>query len=490
MSAIPRVVISAPSSGHGKTAISVGLLAAFAARGLATSGFKIGPDYVDAGYLGLAAGRPARNLDPRLVGGERVGALFAHGAAGADIAVIEGTMGLFDSLTGSTDGESSAQVAGQLRAPVVLVVDAATMGQSVAALVHGFRAYDELLWLGGVILNRVASGRHEQLLREALGDVGVPVLGALRRRDISAAGALPSRVQGVAPVVQRSLDALRAVRRLGDVVARGVDLERLLVLARSAPRLSAEAWSPGEEVGRAAATDLLAAAPASSAVRPVIAVAAGYGYAETGELLGAAGAEVVSFDPLRDEELPSRVAGLVIPAGLPESYADELSANERLRLAVVELARSGRPIVAEGTGLVWLCRELDGQPMCGVLPAAARTTDLLVAGYRAATACGSSSLVPAGVRVVGHKLHRTVVAPRSGPQAAWLWSGGPPEGYVSGPVHASYLGLHWAGTPEIAARFVSVVRGTVTTTALPTTTTAAVPGPATGPDELETVEAA
>src|SRR5215468_2391263 len=139
MSGVPRLVVSAPASGHGKTAVSVGLLAAYAARGLVTAGFKVGPDYVDAAYLGLAAGRPGRNLDPRLVGAAQVGPLFAYGSAGADVAVVEGTMGLYDGLAGRSDAESTAQIAGLLRAPVVLVVDVAAMGQSVAALAHGFR---------------------------------------------------------------------------------------------------------------------------------------------------------------------------------------------------------------------------------------------------------------------------------------------------------------------------------------------------------------
>jgi cobyrinic acid a,c-diamide synthase len=464
MSASPRVVISAPSSGHGKTAVAVGLLAAYAARGLTATGFKIGPDYVDAAYLGLAAGRQAHNLDPRLVGTERIGPLFGYGAQGAEVAVVEGTMGLYDGLSGRTDGESTAQIAGLLRAPVVLVVDAGAMGQSVAALVHGFRAYDELLWLGGVILNRVASSRHEQLLREALDDIGVPVLGAVRRQDLAAAGSLPSRAAGVVPALHRGLDAVRVVRRLGEAIAGAVDLDRLLVLARSAPRLAAEPWSPEEAVGNAAGStvpardsgestvDLLAAVPPA---RPVVAVTTGYGYPETATLLTAAGAEVVTVDPLRDETLPPSISGLVVGAGLPESYADELSANTRLREAVVALARSGRPIAAEGAGLVWLCRELDGHPMCGVLDASARTTDLLIVGYREATARTESALLAGGAQVVGHKLHRTLVSPRAGAQPAWSWPSGQPEGYVWRGVHASYLALHWAGTPDIATRFVA-----------------------------------
>ena len=295
MSAIPRVVISAPSSGHGKTAISVGLLAACAARGLRSVGFKIGPDYVDAAYLGLAAGRPGRNLDPRLAGVNRLGPLFAHGAAGADIAVIEGTMGLFDGLAGRTDAESTAQVAGLLRAPVVLVIDVAAMGQSVAALVHGFRAYDELTWLGGVILNRIDSDRHEQVLREALDDIGVPVLGALRRRALSGLGPhgapLPPRHEGVGPIAQGGLDAARAVRRLGEAMARYCDLERLVALARSAPKLTVDPWSAEQAVLADEPTGALGAAPVAAGRRPLIAVAGGprltFGYVETVELLTA-----------------------------------------------------------------------------------------------------------------------------------------------------------------------------------------------------------
>lgn len=457
MSGIPRLVVSAPSSGHGKTAVAVGLLAAFAARGLRPAGFKVGPDYVDAAYLGLAAGRAARNLDPQLAGAERIGPLFAHGAAGSDIAVVEGTMGLFDGLAGRTDTESTAQVAGLLRAPVVLVVDVGAMGQSVAALVHGFRSYDELLWLGGVILNRVGSSRHEDVLRETLADIGVPVLGALHRRTLSvAAAALPARSHGVVPVVHRSADALRAVRQLGEVIAEGVEIERVLAMARSTPPLVVEAWDPGEAVAGAAPTgDVLAAQALGAARRPLIAATTGYGYAETAELLAGAGAEVEPLDPLRDETLPAGVTGVVLSGGLPESYLDDLSANERLRAAIVGLATAGHPIAAEAAGLVWLCREFDSRPMCGVLDATGRNTDSLVVGYREASAPGSSSLLRAGAKVVGHKMHRTVVAPRSGANPAWTWSGGQPEGFVSGAVHGSYLCLNWAGTPEIASRFVA-----------------------------------
>lgn len=472
MTHVPRIVISAPSSGHGKTAVAIGLLAAFAARGLRPAGFKIGPDQIDAAYLGLAAGRVGRNLDPQLVGAQRIPPLFGHGARGADVAVIEGTMGLYDGLSGRTDVVSTAQVAGELRAPVVLVVDAAAMGQSVAALVHGFRAYDEVVWLGGVILNRVASDRHEELLREALDDIGVPVLGVLRRRALAGAGAcLPSRLEGVVPVADRGLEAARAVRRLGGAVLDLVDLERILALARSAPPVAAEPWSPVDEVGaaeeRGGAKEVGTAKEVGGAevgARTVVAVAGGpglsYGYAESVELLHAAGADVVTVDPLRDERLPAGTAALVLGGALPESYAGELAANVRLSTEVAALARSGRPVVAEGTGLVWLCRELDGRPMCGVLDAAAHSTDLLVIGYREATAQTASVVAEPGARRPGYKHHRTQVAPRAGTSPAWAWSGGRPEGFVWRGVHASYLTLHWASAPHIARRLVAVAAST------------------------------
>jgi cobyrinic acid a,c-diamide synthase len=461
MTAVPRLVVSAPSSGHGKTAVAVGLLSAFAASGLHAAGFKVGPDHTDAAYLGLAAGRVGRNLDPRLVGPHRIAPLFAHGASGADVAVVEGTMGLFDSLAGRSEADSTAGVAQLLRAPVVLVIDVAAMGQSVAALVHGFRAYDELVWLGGVVLNRVASGRHEQLLREALDEIGVPVLGALRRRDLPTGGptALPPRAHGIVPVLHRSVEAGRAVRRLGETVAGAIDLDRLLSLARSAPRMSVESWSPAEAVG----TD-------PTGRRPVVALAGtagmSYGYAETAELLAAAGASVSPVDPLRDETLPGGTQALVVCGGLPESYAEELSANTQLRTAVADLARAGRPVLAEGTGLLWLAREFDGRPMCGVLDAVGVTTDRMVVGYREATARASSPVAELGARVIGYKHHRSSLSPRAGQTPAWSWNGGVPEGFVWRRVHASYLTLHWVGTPEIARR-VAAAAGSATPPGVP-----------------------
>ncbi|WP_213453387.1 cobyrinate a,c-diamide synthase [Rhizomonospora bruguierae] len=457
MTAVPRIVVSAPSAGHGKSAVAIGLLAAFTARGLAAAGCKVGPDHTDAAYLGLAAQRRARNLDPRLLGQRRIAPLFAHAAAGADVAVVEGTMGLYDALAEESDADSTAGVATALRAPVVLVIDVAAMGQSVAAMVHGFRAFDELVWLGGVVLNRVTSERHEELLRDAMDDIGVPVLGVLHRDLVAEAAqaGLPGRHLGVEPVARRAADAARAVRRLGEIIEGSVDVERVLGLARSAPRLAVEAWSPHGARAEEETLDVVARPP-------VLAVAGGpdleYGYPETAELLAAAGARIMPVDPLRDEALPPGTAGLIIGDALPEAYAAELSANVRLRRSVAELAGSGAPVVAEGAGLLWLARELDGLPMCGVLDATAHNTDHLVVGYREATAHGPSPVAPAGTRLVGYKHHRAVVAPRAGAQPAWTWAGGPPEGFIERRVYASQLRLHWVAVPGLAQRVVVAAR--------------------------------
>ncbi|MFD4611463.1 cobyrinate a,c-diamide synthase [Streptomyces sp. NPDC058440] len=453
---VPRLVVAAPSSGSGKTTVATGLMAALARRGLSVSPHKVGPDYIDPGYHALATGRVGRNLDAYLCGPELIGPLFLHGARGCDIAVVEGVMGLYDGAAGEGELASTAQVAKLLRAPVVLVVDASSQSRSVAALVHGFVTWDPEVRIGGVILNKVASDRHEALLREALDSVGVPVLGVLRRVEQVET---PSRHLGLVPVAERRAAAVDAVAAMAAQVSAGCDLEALVALARGAGTLSCEAWDaagvpPSPEVG-------------DHRERPRVAVAGGsaftFSYAEHAELLHAAGAEVVPFDPLRDERLPEGTRGLVVGGGFPEVYAAELSANEPLREAVAGLALGGAPVAAECAGLLYLCRELDGRPMCGVLDASARMTGRLTLGYRDVVAVSDSVLAGAGERMRGHEFHRTAVEPGSGTgTAAPAWGVRVPErrveGFVQRNVHASYLHTHWAAAPGVARRFVERCR--------------------------------
>ncbi len=446
---IPRIVLGAPSSSSGKTSIATGLIAALTARGLTVSPHKVGPDYIDPGYHGLAAGRPGRNLDNWLVGEDRIVPLLLRGAlhpTPADIAVVEGVMGLFDGASHPSVEPgygSTAHVAAQLQAPVVLVVDASAQARSVAAVVHGFATFDPTVRLGGVVLNRVGSDRHEAILREALGSAGVPVLGAVRRIE---ALQTPSRHLGLVPAAERSAEAIGTVRALGAVVESSVDLDAVLRLARTAPDLDVTPWDPAAEVTHTEG-------------RPVVAVAGGpaftFGYAETAELLAAAGAEVVVVDPLRDDDLPPGTCGLVVGGGFPEVHASALAANVGLRTAISALADRGAPIAAECAGLLYLARELDGEPMCGVLDAGAAMHPRLTLGYRSAVSLTDSVLAPAGTRVRGHEFHRTRTDPGAGATPAWQWNADGPEGFVQGSVHASYLHLNWAGSPTMATRFVA-----------------------------------
>ncbi|MFD7896123.1 cobyrinate a,c-diamide synthase [Streptomyces sp. NPDC059743] len=472
---VPRLVVAAPASGSGKTTVATGLMAAFSERGLTVSPHKVGPDYIDPGYHALAVSgdgraRPGRNLDAYMCGPGLIGPLFAHGAAGCDLAVVEGVMGLYDGASGQGELASTAQVSKLLRAPVVLVVDASSQSRSVAALVHGFASWDPEVRIGGVILNKVATDRHERLLRDALDESGVPVMGVLRRTEQVGT---PSRHLGLVPVAERRAEAMAAMRELAGRVRAGCDLTALLALARSAPPLDTRAWEAGaewREAGDAAegagpvasAASVASSVPVASARRgrPVIAMAGGsaftFSYAEHTELLTAAGADVVPFDPLRDEQLPEGTRGLVIGGGFPEVYAPELSANEPLRKAVAELAYSGAPVAAECAGLLYLARSLDGRPMCGVLDADARMSGRLTLGYREAVAVGDSALARAGTRVRGHEFHRTVLEPGAGDAPAWgvVHPERRVEGFVRQGVHASYLHTHWAAAPEMARRFV------------------------------------
>jgi cobyrinic acid a,c-diamide synthase len=387
-------------------------------------------------------------------------------------------------------------VAELLGAPVLLVVDCRGQSRSLAALLHGFRTFDPgrgRVRIAGVVLNRVGSARHEEVLRAAADEVGLPVLGALPRRD---ALAVPSRHLGLVTAAEHGAAATSAVDAMAELVGAHVDLDAVVALAEPLP--PGPVWSPGDALAgppdargmrgvgpedspsrhaRLAGSDRPTHAqepPDSRAGIPrlagtdrptrgaLVAVFGGpaftFGYAEHVELLSAAGADVVTVDPLRDDALPDGTAALVLPGGFPEEHAAALGANAPLRAAVRALAVSGAPVHAECGGLLHLCESLDGEAMCGVLPARATMGGRLVLGYRDAVAVGDSMLFEAGERVAGHEFHHATVVPRAGSAPAWVWRGGRPEGFVQGGVHASFLHTHPAGRPLAVARFVTAAR--------------------------------
>lgn len=455
-SSVPAVVIAAPASGSGKTTVATGLMGALRAAGRRVAPFKVGPDYIDPGYHALATGLPGRNLDAVMVGDERIGPLFRHGSTGCDIAVVEGVMGLFDgkidmSGAGAASAEgSTAAVASMLGAPVVLVVDARGHSQSLAAVVHGFSTYDSSVHIGGVILNRVGSARHEEVLRQACERVGVPVLGSLPRM---AELAVPSRHLGLITALEHGGRARQAVDAMADLVREHIDLDAIEGLARSA--VGSVTWDAADEVGSRVDG------------APVVAIAGGpaftFGYAEHVELLRASGADVAVFDPLTDG-LPDRTAGVVIPGGFPEEHAEELAANTALLAGVRDAAARGIAIHAECAGLLYLARYLDGHAMAGVLDVEARFGSALTLGYRDAVALENSVLFEAGQRVTGHEFHRTMLVESATeyPAPAWGWRSASAtavrpvvrEGFVQGGVHASYLHTHPAGNARSIGRFV------------------------------------
>lgn len=456
VTATPAVVVAAPASGTGKTTVATGLIGALRQAGHTVAPFKVGPDFIDPGYHTLAAGRAGRNLDPVLVGERLIGPLYAHGTSGADVAVIEGVMGLFDGRIGPDTTRpavgSTAHVAGLLGAPVILVIDARGQSHSLAALLHGFSTFDAATRISGVILNRVGSARHEQVLRQACEQAGVPVLGAIPRH---AELELPTRYLGLVTAVEYGRRAREAVEAMTALLASHVDVGAVLSVAGCA--VADAPWDPLTAVGE------------PSTRRPTVALAGGkaftFGYAEHAELLGAAGAQVVEFDPL-SETLPHGTDAVVLPGGFPEQFAAELSGNDVVRAQIRELATAGAPVHAECAGLIYLVSELDGYPMCGVLAGSAKFTSQLKLAYRDAVAVAESSLYAVGQRVVGHEFHRTAVTFTAAYQPAWAYRGHGAEtvrdGVVRAGVHAAYLHTHPAATPGAVARFVAHAAGEAT----------------------------
>jgi len=449
-SSTPAVVIAAPASGGGKTTVATGLMGALRRAGRAVAPFKVGPDFIDPGYHALAAQQPGRNLDPVLVGEQLIGPLYRHGSATADIAVIEGVMGLFDGriaqgFAGTAEG-STAHVAALLGAPVILVVDGRGQSHSAAALLHGFSTFDPKIRVAGVILNRVGSPRHEEVLRQACEHAGLPVFGAIPRVDELS---VPSRHLGLITAVEHGNAARAAVDAMIGQVTRHVDLVGITGVAAS--QVADAPWGPA------------AAAPVAGSV--TVALAAGkafsFGYAEHRELLGGAGADVAEFDPLT-EPLPPQAAALVLPGGFPEEFGPELSGNEVVRQQIKSLAASGAPVHAECAGLAYLVDDLDGHPMCGVLSGSAHFTGHLTLGYRNAVAVAESSLYAVGDRTVGHEFHRSTVRFNKDYPPAWVYGGRPvgtaTDGAVDAGVHASYLHTHPAAHPDAITRFVAAAQ--------------------------------
>ncbi len=452
---VSRFVISGTQSGCGKTTVATGVIAALGER-LRVQPFKCGPDYIDASYHARAAGRPSRNLDTWMVPEPSVLRLFDRACAGADVAVIEGVMGLFDGRTGEGEVGSTARVAKLLQAPVVLVVDASHVARSAAALVLGFKAFDPRLRLAGVILNRIAGERHYQAVAGPIeAEAGVPVLGYLPRRPELE---LPERYLGLIPTVEGSVTAER-FDRLREATRESIDLARLEAIAASAPPLAPTGS------GDRAEGPLFPAEPVAARARIAVARDAAFSfyYEDNLELLRAWGAEIVELSPLTDATLPAGTSAIYLGGGFPELYAGALAANRPLLASLRAAAASGMPVYAECGGLMYAGEALtdaDGRPhkMLGLIPARSIIQGgRLTLGYRELRARVPSCVLEAGATVRAHEFHysRLQADPDHATAAYTCEPDGRPEGYACGSLLASYMHLHFAARPTIAPRFVA-----------------------------------
>jgi cobyrinic acid a,c-diamide synthase len=461
-------------------------MAALRRRGLTVGASKVGPDYIDPGYHRLATGRPSRNLDAFLSPARLIGSLAARAGSGTDVLVIEGVMGLFDGAheparPGNVDGTppglplaSTAAVAVLTSTPVILVVDASAMSQSVAAVVHGYASWSPSVHLRGVILNQVGSDAHEDSLRrslEPLADAGIRVLGALRRDP---ALVWRDRHLGLVPVAERPGDIQTTLASLADAIDRFIELDEIMTLASTAPALDTPplpatralpagggaggrgggAGGGGGGGGRGGG-----GGGGGGGRRPRIAVAGGpaftFVYPDNLERLEEAGAELVPVDPINDAGLPEGTDGLYAGGGFPEVYAEELSGNREMLAHVSQAARAGMPVWAECGGLLWLAASLDGKPLCGVVPASGAMTQRLTLGYRTATVRTDNPVATAGTTLRGHEFHYSRLDPPgdalsvANHRQQWL------EGYATASMLATYLHMHLGAEPGPAEGFVS-----------------------------------
>jgi cobyrinic acid a,c-diamide synthase len=439
---VPRVVVAAPRSGEGKTTVALGLMAALRRRGLGVQGYKVGPDYLDTGYQRYAAGPAGRNLDLFMMGDAAVVSALAGGDA--DVAVVEGVMGLFDGHRDGVTPTSTAEVAKRIGAPVVLVVDASRLAASAGAIALGFATFDPDVRVAGVILNRWNPRRSRDAVEAAMARAGVEVLGYL---PVAADLKLPSRHLGLVVADELSAEVEAVMDRLGAHVEEHVDVDRVLELAGQAPVLEAPAAQ--------APPSRVESSPAARCPRIAVAWddAFAFYYADNLALLRAHGAELEFFSPLEAVELPG-CDGLYLGGGYPELHAGGLSANVRLRRELHAALAAGLPAYAECGGLLYLCdslTDLEGRrwPLVGAVPGHARMHERLQGmGYREARLQCDSLLGPAGTVVRGHEFHYSSCELDHARHAAYSIDGAP-EGYAAGDLFASYVHLHFAGYPAL-----------------------------------------
>ncbi len=456
MSGIPRFIVAGTQSGVGKSSLTLALVASLRQRGLQVQTFKVGPDYLDPGHLARLSGRPCYNLDGWMAGEAYCRQLFDTACADADVAIVEGVMGLFDGSSAETLSGSTAEIARWLDLPALLVVNAHGMARSIAALVKGYAEFEPELHLAGVVANRCGSVSHGQWLQQALAAAGGPeLLGAIIR---DAFPELPSRHLGLVSAEETEWSPT-VVDPLAAVATGAIDLDQLLQKTRSAAASSGQVEQlhrTGEGLKLAVAQDK----------------AFQFYYPDMFDALRARGVELCFFSPLTDEKVPDGCDGLYLGGGYPEVHAEQLSANGAMRESVARFCNSGKPVYAECGGLIYLCCEVEVDEQCwplvGVLPTGARMLPKRKAlGYIEATLQQPTFLGEVGTRIRGHEFHYSELCQdpvgQDGWQAAYALKknrGGQvrDEGYQKGAVLASYAHLHLPSQPEALEVWIDAMR--------------------------------
>jgi cobyrinic acid a,c-diamide synthase len=452
------IIIAGERSGVGKTTVTLALLAALRERSPQSSvqSFKVGPDYIDPMFHRYVTGRACRNLDPVLTSEAYVQQCFTR-HSNTEYALIEGVMGLFDGASGKDDTASTAHVARLLNLPIALILNCSSTSRSIAAIAHGYRSFDPRIHVAGVILNRVGSDRHLELLTQALEPLNLPILGVLRRQEEIA---IPDRHLGLVPTAELS-DLDQAIDRLAHLGKTCFDWEKLLPCLESGDGLThTEEESPVAKVRLAIAQDR----------------AFSFYYADNLDLLQQMGAELVPWSPMNDGALPENIQGMYLGGGFPEVFAGALAENVSAKRSVQRAIESGMPTYAECGGLMYLCEQIidfdkNAYPMVGIFPATAIMGKRLTLGYRQAVALQNSSLVQVGDRLWGHEFHRSTLEELPQSRSAVEKSVGqsdrrllslqgydsslqfPSEGWQRHQVHASYVHLHFGAQPQLARRF-------------------------------------
>jgi len=454
----PRLIIAALRGGSGKTIVSIGIIAALRGRGHSVAPFKKGPDYIDAGWLALAAGRPCYNLDTFLLDADSIRRSFCFHAPSFDVALIEGNRGLYDGI--DLDGATStAELAKLLRAPVVMCVDCTKTTRTMAAVISGCVQFDPDASIRGVILNRVAGSRHESILRRSIEHYsGVPVIGAVPKlgRQI-----FPERHMGLVPTPEHgwAADSIQSIAR---IAAQHIDLEALMRLAQAAPAVDTVCENPSLDQPKGRATTV---EPTVARIGILKDSAFQFYYPENIEALQAAGAEIVFISPLREDTLPD-VDALYIGGGFPETHAQELAANTGFSRRMRELVEGGFPVYAECGGLMYLGEELvlEGKsfPMAGVLPLSFGLFKRPQGhGYTVVTVEGENPYYPVGTEIRGHEFHYSRVLRWSGSESDFVFKmqrgvgiHGDRDGLVHKNVLATYTHIHALGNPGWASALV------------------------------------